>query len=257
MYKMKVGTVLVATDLNPLYSEFIPSFIAAWNTLIPEADVCVVLVADAIPESLLPYEKNIALFAPIPGIHTAFQAQCIRLLYPRQITRNEGVLITDMDMLPLLRRYYVDPIAAIPDDHFVVYRDDCLPDEIAMCYNIAHPSTWASVFGDEDIATILPRWYSTANYSGERGGSGWNTDQRILVREFTNWNGNKTMLKDVDTEFHRLDRDARAYLFNNEMYLKDAILSGFFVDYHCFRPYSEFKQRNDFICNVLKDTCLD
>jgi hypothetical protein len=254
---MKVGTILVATDLNPLYSEFIPSFITAWNVLIPEADVCIVLVAEDIPEALLPYAKNIRLFKPIPGIHTAFQAQCIRLLYPRQITRDEGVLITDMDMLPLSRRYYVDSIATIPDDHFIVYRDDCLPNEIAMCYNIAHPSTWASVFGDEGIATILTRWNSTTNYSGEHGGSGWNTDQLILVREFNKWNGNKTMLKDRDIGFQRLNRSLHYNLFRNHPALKATILSGFFVDYHCFRPYSAYVQQNDFVISCLKDTCLD
>ena len=248
---MKIGTVLVATDLNPLYAEFIPSFITAWKALLPEADVCVVLIAENIPDFLKPYEKNICLFNPIPGIHTAFQAQCIRLLYPRHILRNEGVLITDMDMLPMNRKYYVDSIASIPDDQFIVYRDVCLPNEISMCYNVAHPSTWRSVFGDEAIQTVLTRWNSGTNYTGEHGGTGWGTDQIILVREFNNWNGPKTVLNDNITGFQRLDRAYHAYLFDNRPFLSEHIKSGYFADYHCLRPYSQYKEQNDFVVSCL------
>ena len=152
---MKVGTVLTATDLNPLYSEFIPIFIKAWNILFPEADVVVVLVAHEIPEDLKVYEKNIKLFKPLPDVLTAFQAQCIRLLYPRLIERDEGVLITDMDMLPMNRSYYADPIKDISDDTFVTYRNVCLPMEIAMCYNIATPAVWRSMFGNSTTESLL------------------------------------------------------------------------------------------------------
>jgi hypothetical protein len=62
---MKLGTVLTACDLNPLYSEFIPNFIKAWNILFPLADVVIVLIADKIPEYLKEYETNLKLFKPI------------------------------------------------------------------------------------------------------------------------------------------------------------------------------------------------
>jgi hypothetical protein len=249
---MKVGTILVATDLNPLYAEFIPSFIRAWSILVPEADICVVLVADAIPEHLMAYSKYIRLSYPIPGIHTAFQAQCIRLLYPRQIERDEGVLITDMDMLPMNRKYYVDSVVSIPVDHFVVYRDVCLPSEISMCYNIAHPKTWASMFGNEEAAEILKQWNSGTRYSGTHGGEGWSTDQLILVKMFNEWSGNKTILNDTITQFQRLDRAYHLNLFSNTNHLRELIQQNIFADYHCFRPYSEYKEQNDFVVSCLR-----
>jgi len=247
---MKVGTVLVATDLNPLYCEFIPPFIAAWKKLIPEADICIVLVADAIPETLKPYAQWIQLFVPIPGIHTAFQAQCVRLLYPRQISRDEGVLITDMDMLPMSRRYYTQPIADISNDSFVVYRDVCLPGEISMCYNIAHPSTWTSMFGSDDTRTILSAWHSRVTYSGEHGGAGWGTDQVTLVHAFNAWGGKKVVLNDSITEFRRLDR-ADPAAFTNAMQLRLRIQNGYYADYHCLRPYSQYRNVNDFVVSSL------
>jgi hypothetical protein len=247
---MKIGTVLVATDLNQLYMQFIPSFVTAWKAVLPEADVCVVLIADRLPPALGRFADHIRLFKPIPGVHTAFQAQCIRLLYPRFITRNEGVLITDMDMLPMNRSYYVDHIAEIPNDHFVVYRDVCLPGEISMCYNVAHPQTWTSMFGTESNETMLVKWNSKVRYSGEHGGSGWNTDQIILVNAFNAWNGPKKILNDTITKYNRLDR-AYPQIFDNPSYLRALIKQGVFSDYHCLRPYAQYKTQNDFVVESI------
>ncbi len=246
-----MGTVLVATDTNPLYCDFIPSFVKAWRALIPEADICIVLIAHEIPDRFTRYSKYIRLFPPIEGLHTAFQAQCIRLLYPRCITRDEGVLITDMDMLPMRRTYYTDPIASVSNDAFVVYRDLCLPIEIPMCYNIAHPSTWASMFGTEDTANVLRRWYQSTNYDGNHGGSGWGTDQIILVKMFNEWNGTKKVLNDTITRFGRLDR-TDWLVFADKQRLREQILRGDYVDYHCMRPYKQHREINDFVVDCLQ-----
>jgi hypothetical protein len=248
---MKVGTILVATDTNPLYCDFIPNFITTWKKLIPEADICIVMIADEIPSRFRAFARYIHLIPPIPGIHTAFHAQCIRLLYPRHIVRNEGVLITDMDMLPMNRSYYVDSIANLSSDAFVVYRDVCLPKEISMCYNIAHPHTWRGVFGTESIETVLRGWYVNANYSGEHGGSGWGTDQQILVTKFNEWNGTKVILNDVITRFARLDRVGDPRIFRNRQTLRSWIGQNAFADYHCLRPYLEYKDINDFIVSCV------
>ena len=247
---MKVGTVLVATDTNPLYCDFIPNFVKAWKALIPEADICIVMIANEIPQQFQPYSEHIKLFPPIEGMHTAFQAQCIRLLYPRNISRDEGVLITDMDMLPMRRSYYTDPIMNVSEDTFVVYRDVCLPGEISMCYNIAHPSVWRGVFGEEDAGEILRRWYAPTNYDGRHGGVGWGTDQVILVKMFNEWTGKKLVLNDSITRFGRLDR-IHPWVFSDKNALKARIQRGEYADYHCMRPYNENKDINDFVVDCL------
>jgi hypothetical protein len=242
---MKLGTVLTATDTNPLYCDFIPIFIKAWKTLFPECDIIIVLVGDSIPQNLFEYSPYIKLFTPLEGIHTAFQSQCIRLLYPQLIERNEGVLITDMDMLPMNRFYYEDAIKFISDDTFVSYRDVLLPHEIPMCYNIALPNIWKDMFSGES----LEKWYSREIYDGNHGGSGWNIDQLVLIEKFNEYNGKKVILNDRITRYNRIDR----YGFNfNDMSLANKIRSGIFSDYHCLRPYNAHKDTNDFIVNNLR-----
>ena len=249
---MKIGTIVTATDLNPLYSDFIPSFVKAWKAVIPEADIRIVLIADAIPESLLPWESYLVLFKPIKGIHTAFQAQCIRLLYPREVTRDEGVLITDMDMLPANRRYYVDSVSSLSADAFIVYRDVCFPNEIAMCYNVARPAVWSEMFGKEPTDVILRRWYEGTGYDGNHGGVGWATDQIIFKKMFDAWAGDKIVLNDKITNFTRLDR-VNPWNFTNKTQLRNTLLIGYFCDYHCLRPYSENRVINDFIVSCLQE----
>ena len=250
---MKLGTIVTATDTNPLYLEFIPNFITAWNKLVPEADVHVVLISNEIPTEYMKYKDNIKLIKPIPGINTAFHAQCIRLLYPRILTRNEGVLITDMDMFPMSRRYYVDTIADHNNDSFIVYRDVCMPwGEIAMCYNIALPETWRKMFSEIDDEILIKQWYSTSNYAGTHGGSGWNTDQLILMRMFSLYQGSKLVLNDTITKFNRLDRSNNSiFTDSNRENLTHMIKTGQFDDYHCLRPYSRYKEINDYIVNCL------
>ena len=242
---MKIGTILTASDLNPMYMDFIPMFIKAWKHLLPESDVVIILVAESIPDVLKEYSEYIKLFIPIPGIKTSLQAQCIRLLAPRNVERkNEGVLISDMDMIPTSRKYYVSNIENIPDTHFVTYREVLYPDEIAMCYNVATPDVWTSVFGNEDASILLKIW-------NEAYGSGWSTDQAVLVRAYDNFKGDKTMLLDKNTGYKRLDRIDTCTMDTTFTSLATRILREEFSDYHCLRPYREHKEKNDAILSYI------
>lgn len=250
---MRIGTVVTATNDNPLYIEFIPMFVKAWKKVLPEADVHILLIADSIPIEYVSYKDYIKLIKPIPGIHTAFHAQCIRLLYPRQVERtSEAVIITDMDMIPLNNSYYTKPIEYLDDDAFVVYRNVLLPLEIPMCYVAGLPKTWTSIFGSEDTETLLQHWFKQSHYSGVLGGSGWTTDQLILSKMYKLWNGKKVILNDSITKFNRLDRSDLFTFYQRDIeLLKEKIKVGEFSDYHCLRPFSAHKELNNFVVDLL------
>ena len=101
---MKLDCVLTATNEKKIYLDFVPIFIKTWNKLYPDVDVLIILIAESIPDDLLIYKKNIKLFNPIQNVLTSFTAQFIRLLYPCLLNYENGVLITDMDMLPMNQR---------------------------------------------------------------------------------------------------------------------------------------------------------
>ena len=72
---MKLDCVVTACNTTPLYIDFIPMFIKAWNKLYPDVDVIIILINDVIPDKFKEYMDNIILFEPIPNISTAFISQ--------------------------------------------------------------------------------------------------------------------------------------------------------------------------------------
>ena len=119
---MKLSCVLTACNDIPLYYDFIPLFIKTWNKLYPDVDVKIIFISDSIPTKFIKYSDNLILFKPLPNISTAFISQYIRLLYPAILDYKYGILITDMDMLPMNRSYYTKNIEIFPDDKLIYLR---------------------------------------------------------------------------------------------------------------------------------------
>ena len=101
---MIITKCLVASDLNPTYYTFFPLVKQYWKNMV-NISAIMILVADEIPDNLRNFKDNIILFKPIENVNTAFQAQCIRILYPC-LLENEYIIISDMDLIPLNSKYY-------------------------------------------------------------------------------------------------------------------------------------------------------
>ena len=252
---MILTDVLTACDMNPLYYKFIPIFIRAWKKLFPEVNIHIVLIANEIIDGLRPYTEFIKLFKPIDGIKTSFIAQNIRLFYPSLIKSEGGILITDMDIIPMNKRYYQDSINDIDSDKFVCYRQlECVGrGEMVICYNIAHREVWEEIFNiktEKDIVTMLNILNNNFKYVGHESMPFWITDQLYLYERTQDWNKNKyrlVILNDRMTGFNRLDRGR----FPNNTILIHSVKHGFYSDYHMYRPYEEYKEVNDSIVNLL------
>jgi len=255
---MKLDCVLTATDNNPLYVDFIPIFIKSWKKLYPYVDIKIIFINNDIPQHLIEYKDNLILFEPIEGIMTSFIAQFIRLLYPCILDEyKNGVMITDMDMLPMSSTYYTENIKNFSDDKFIYYREACLYDyhQIAMCYNIGLPSVWREIFeisNLNDIRELLKNIYSTIEYNGIPGQKGWSTDQIYLYKKVFKWSKNSNrfvIMKDKNTGFKRLDRGTFTLSLNDT--LINNIISEVYTDYHALRPYLKYKEVNDKIVDLL------
>lgn len=250
---MKLDCVLTACNLNPLYLEFVPIFVRVWKKLLPSVSVIIVLIADKIPEDILEYKDNIMLFPPMEGVSTAFISQYIRMLYPCILSYAGGVMITDMDMMPMNAKYYVDNIMDISDNKFIYYRHVLLEvREIAMCYNVATPETWSEIFNIKSLDDIRERIFTKhqqISYDNRHGGSGWSTDQLDLYASVMEWDAithRFISLHDGNTGYSRLDR-INFYL-NREL-----ISSGGYSDYHMLRPYSQYRTENELVYELLPE----
>lgn len=171
---MKLECVLTATDLNPLYYQLVPTFVEAWRRTHPDVDVRIVLVGDEVPELLKPYEDKLILFKPLRGgVPTALTAQCIRLLYPGILDYRNGVMITDVDRIPLNSTYYTGELAGLSDDKFASTHGGHLlhVKQISIVYNAGTSNTWRDMFGvssEEEARQRLRRIHGRATAKWKR-----------------------------------------------------------------------------------------
>lgn len=253
---MKLGTCVVSSDDNPLYIDFFPIIHRVWNDLV-NIRVVLALIGETIPNSLADLADDIVLVPPIDGIHPGFQSQCVRLLLPQLLPGKEAVLVSDIDMMPMSRTYFRQAVANLPDNSFVVYRSDAIPDfeqQIAICYNAASPETWRQLIGpvdDIDEANeVIKGWHDQTTYDGKHGGLGWSTDQRLLMHFVSNFElGRVRRLTDRPLNFARLDRSSiRDRLSSAQRFLTS---SRFYADYHMKRPFGEFASLNEEVAALV------
>lgn len=253
---MILTDVLTSCDLNPLYYNFIPSFIKAWKILFPTINIHIILIAHEIPPNFLHLKQYIHLFKPLPNIPTSFTSQNIRLLYPSLLFNSiGGILITDIDIIPMNSKYYIENIQNIHNNKFVCYRQlNCVgPNEMVICYNIAHYNIWQNIFKIftlNDLKITLFDLYNNNKYIGHLNMPFWITDQLYLYEKTQLWNkysNNLIILNDFNTGFKRLDRNNLPPI----SLISSLIINKQFTDYHMLRPYDTFKNTNDTIIELL------
>ena len=252
---MKLDCIITAVNENRLYLDFIPIFVKTWKKLYPDVDVKIILIAHRIPQEYIEYKDHIILFKPVEYALTSFTAQVIRLFYPCLLPYKNGVMITDMDMLPMNRSYYTKNIRPYDNDKFIYLRENVCFEykELAMCYNVACPSVWRDIFNihsvDDIRATIKDIALSQVIHDGP-GHESWGIDQKLLYKKVMEWSRrtqNLVCLKETETGFCRLDRET--FVLNK--HIRANISNGVYSDYHCFRPMSAYQKINEEIYELL------
>jgi hypothetical protein len=242
-------------------------FIKAWSKLYPLIDIKIIFINDNIPDSINEYKNNIILFKPIENISTVFISQYIRLLYPAILNYENGIMITDIDMIPMNNKYYTKNIENIDNNKFIYLRNVLVNDcnQIAMCYNVALNKTWSDIFNIKLLEDINEKLISIY-----KNGIEWTTDQSDLYNYVMDWNkitNNFVILDDLKTGYNRLCRDniinthtnikisKYTMLNRNNININDNIKNmiklNYYSDYHCCRPYNQYKLINDEIINLL------
>lgn len=243
---MKIDFVLTAGNMNDHYLQLFPLIHQVWKKRF-NLDCYLILISDTIPNYLEKLKDFIIKFKPIDGIHTTYIAQVIRLLYPC-LYPDKTILISDLDIIPVKREYFLDPIKFFHNNTFVTYTDrykkQCM---YAICYNVGK----GSVYGDmlelensernvEGIVKKLKEWYNE-DYDGKKNCPGWYTDQKKLFIYFEKFTGKKEILKDKIIGYKRLHNRARdkEHIIKNFTKIMDELES--YSDIHCIKPFSRTK----------------
>lgn len=231
---MKIDHVILSSNDNPDYINFWPIVSEAWSLMGVE------------PILIYTGEKNIKLKGNIINFNSkkldsAFVAQNIRILFPA-LLENKNCIVSDIDNLPLSKKYFLDSVIKFADDSFIIYRPEaCPPNMISMMWNLANSSTWKEIFKIENIKDIhrkLNRWY---NYKYSVRGKAWYTDQ-IKLRKYVNKfaiNNHKRiiLLNDDELNFKRFNRTELDEHFKIMKTKPESIFS----DFHMPRPFIDYE----------------
>ncbi len=235
---LKIDRVILATDNHENYIQFWPLVAKAWKEIVGVRPT-LTLIADesvTIDETL----GDVIRFEPIPGVSTALYAQTVRLLLPA-LFPDDGCILSDIDMIPLNKSYFIESVKDIEDDQFVVYRK-LTYGTYPMCYNAAKGSTFAELFqihSVEEIPAQVKEWAAL--------NIGWSTDEKVLRKHLNNWPLQKSRCTFLN---HPVNRRVDRLWWG---YNKNRLAAGYYVDAHCLRPYHQYKTAID---QLLRDIGL-
>lgn len=241
LQSIELRRVILATNNNPDYIEFWPVVAPLWREmgLIPtlafigEDDVY-------LDESL----GEVIRFHPIKGVPESLQAQTVRLLLPT-LFPEDGCIISDIDMLPILKSYFFDGALKCPEEAFLVYRDKAYPPhelKFPMCYFAANGSVFRSVFQvfeKSEIEEKIKEWNDLHFY--------WNTDEIMLFDSLIKW-------EKQGGRIVRLGGGVGPRLDRGHWDVAHSILKiEYFIDCHAPRPYSINKESIDLVVTAILD----
>ena len=244
---MKLDCALVACNENTHYLDFWPIVKNAWWEIVGIPCI-LVYVGETLPDHLKE-DPAVRLFKPIEGWPTATQAQVIRLLYPALLQCEGAVVLSDMDIVPLQKDWFIDGFAKASTNQFVSLRGiDEGNKQVYMCYVGATPRIWADVFSltnEQSVRDMLSMMAKIYPADGNHGGKGWCTDQLVLYEAIKYWDhqySEKVFLLPWTAEIPRLDRSRpEEWLVWN--HVTEAKLQGnYYIDFH-MPPYNRFQDQ--------------
>lgn len=248
---MKLKFALVSANENTNYWRCYPIVKFAWERIIGVTPVFA-FTGKRVPRDIIRIESNI-VHIDVPESKSTFYSQNCRLILPAYLNTDEPLIISDIDMAPLSKRYFLKPIFSEVQPEFHTYRDVLINDEnqVAICYNAARRNSWQYLFRTHlkrnPEETLAYLYDLCQGHDGVRGGNGWFFDQKLLFHCLANkgdlhWN----IMEDIEMKFNRLDR-----LYGDKR-LEDALkrnrcMNNSYTDFHMLMPYPEYSTLNDAI----------
>ena len=240
---MSLDYVLIGSDTNPYYLDFWPTISKVWSQVFKVKPV-LGLICDEDSEI---YEDQYGLvkkFKRTEGVDLGLQSQIVRFYLANYV--NGNCLISDIDMLPLSKEYFEGTCSRLDTKNIVIHSSDnpeCLRKNMyPMCYVAASSEVFKSVFD------LHLSWEEFSNLLNNRNET-WYTDQKYLfekVNQYNEINKNVIFLKRgwSGPANRRIDRVS--WIYNPER-----VSSGFYIDSHLLRPFTQYQNEINNLVNLL------
>lgn len=247
---MNIDYVIMSTDGNELYDDFWEINKSIWNDVIGVKPI-LVIIGD---EDKIETNKDciIIYYKKVDGVETSFQAQISRL-YVTSLFLENTLLTSDIDMIPLSKKYFTDFANESNDNQILIYTSDGYGHDkqkrYPMCYNLAKGKTYQEILKFDSSFQEFVLRLKNLNINPL-----WDTDELYFggcVYEFEKENSNRILKKQRGfREGYATNRIDRGYQCDINY---DKISEGFYYDYHSLRPYKKYKKEiNRIVNSILK-----
>jgi hypothetical protein len=233
---MKIDYCLVGSDTNPFYYDFWPVISRVWKDKFNITPV-LGLICDEDSDLFDDGNGLVKKFKPSNRFNIGTQSQIVRMYLSKYL--NGNCIISDIDMIPLSKKYFIDDMKKYKKNDLVVmsshHPQTNGTNQYPMCYVAGHSSIFNKIFKTnlnwDDFLNLIPD-------------NGWYTDQVFLYESIQKYGISKVKFPYRSFNNDRLDRCGGGY---NENLIKE----GFYVDSHLLRPYQEHKIPIDKLISLI------
>jgi hypothetical protein len=242
---MKIDIAIHSSDINPFYFDFWKIVSRIWRTKFNVLPILVYIDENHDVEIDQTYGTVFKL-KPIKGIEISLQCLWVRYWVTSQFP-DKICILSDIDMLPISKKYFIDQIAGIDDDKYIHLNP--APGYLASCYHVAKGSNFKKVLDlDDSWETSITRLNSMKlgyTHAVEKNVFlGWGSDEIFATDRILNKYPVKEIFVFLSRSHERIDR-------SNWNYTVDEILNDKYADSHSIRPYSEHKDEIDKLVDII------
>jgi hypothetical protein len=237
---MKIKYAIHSSNSNQTYLDFWPIISEIWQTKFNITPVLIYI--EDIENIIIPSDYGLVIrLKPIEGVSIISQTQIARIwatsLFPDDVS-----IISDIDMIPISKYYFIESIAEIEEiDYVHLHPFPKNYPNIPICYHVA----MGKVF--KDVLNIDTEWElflkKVIDYGikkiDEKKSTSWFIDEIYSTDKIFNYNGKyKLNLKKRNSGIldRRIDR-------SNWFYSNYLIYTEYYYDSHSIRPFNKFSKQ--------------
>ena len=243
---MKIDYAIHSSDSNPFYLDFWKPVSKIWKTLFGITPV-LIYIDDNHDIDIDTTHGKVVKMKPVKGVPIALQCLWVRYWFPS--TEPEKVsIISDIDMIPISKKYFQKSIENIPNDKYVHLNpfENYLP----SCYHVAKGSRYKEVLKLHDTWEDSVLFLNSLNlgYShcipGIISTNTWGSDEKYATECIQNF-PDRTVFVFIKRSHDRVDRSNWTYDVND-------LFSDRYADSHSIRPYSIHKNEIDKLIKIVE-----
>ncbi len=246
---MKIDKVILSSDTNPLYLDFWPTVSKVWKEIFKIEPILALIHNNDL--NIDNKYGTIIRFEIIKDIPIYLQSLWIRYWITSQF-KDDVCIISDLDMIPLSKFYFIDQIKNICNNDYV-HLNPCFVDygTLPSCYHVAKGYLFKEILELHNNWEDSIKHLYNLNIGNDPGGSlsgknHWFADEKYSsekIFQFKVKHPNRVHLIERENG-RRIDRV-------NWNYDLDKLYSNWYYDSHSIRPYSLYKKEIDYLINNL------